>query len=112
MTTEQKFNYIKNFSTCLLNYLRYALPIKDKTKEYPTMSDIIVADGYFVLDKNNCMLPPKLICNEFATYKDFLKIEMKIFEEYKNMQTINDMIDKTYNILIEFENKVKQLNGG
>lgn len=103
MTTEQKFNYIKDtFYVCEINgYLHFALLMKNKRKEYPTMSDIIVSKelGCFAFD--GLPTPDSYI---YTDYEQFVKC-------FGNEITLN-VIEKDYNNLIEFENKVKQLNGG
>ncbi len=106
MTTEQKFNYIKNFPTYGLDDFTYfALPIKDTAKEYPTMSDIIVTDGFFLLDDFSLLAEQVCQCPNYFDY-------MLEYCTYMGIDTVNELIDTCYKNLIEFENKVKQLNGG
>lgn len=106
MTTEQKFNYIKNFGTYGLDGKTYfALPMKYPEKEYQTMNDIFVSSGYFVLDDFWALA--EQAC-QFSNYFEYV-LE---FSSYMGVENVEILIDTCYNTLLEFENKVKQLNGG
>lgn len=107
MTTEEKFNYIKNFTTYGLDDFTYfALPIKDTAKEYPTMSDIIVTDGFFLLDDTFSIVAGYTNCKNYS-YNGWILEHDTLWWKH-----VDHEIDVLYNTLIEFENKVKQLNGG
>ena len=117
MTTEQKFNYIKNFGTYGLDgdvYYCLKLENADFTK-FDENYTILCSNGYwthegFALLEKDVVNPSLFV--ECSTFEQFVKKIYGANASELMLKLAENVVDTAYTELKHFEAIIKQLNGG